>query len=118
VLREARAEGLRYVEITTDPDDVPSQREIEANGGAHPRSCFQGTTAYSMCRRQCGGSASAHVASAARCCHRIPRPRSTPAAPWNLDPVDVVAEKHERITTIRLEFELRKQVDNRRQGRT
>ena len=33
VLREARAEGLRYVEITTDRDNVPSQRVIEANGG-------------------------------------------------------------------------------------
>jgi predicted acetyltransferase len=27
-------EGLRYVEITTDPDNMPSQRVIEANGGA------------------------------------------------------------------------------------
>ena len=26
-------EGLRYVEITTDPDNMPSQRVIEANGG-------------------------------------------------------------------------------------
>jgi predicted acetyltransferase len=33
VLREARAEGLRYVEIVTDPDNMPSQRVIEANGG-------------------------------------------------------------------------------------
>jgi predicted acetyltransferase len=33
VLEEARAEGLRYVEITTEPDNVPSQRVIEANGG-------------------------------------------------------------------------------------
>jgi predicted acetyltransferase len=29
----AAAEGLRYVEITTDPDNVASQRVIEANGG-------------------------------------------------------------------------------------
>jgi predicted acetyltransferase len=29
----AKAEGLRYVEITTDPENVPSQRVIEANGG-------------------------------------------------------------------------------------
>lgn len=29
----ARAEGLRYVEVTTDPDNVASQRTIEANGG-------------------------------------------------------------------------------------
>jgi predicted acetyltransferase len=33
VLQEARTEGLRYVETTTDPDNVPSQRVIEANGG-------------------------------------------------------------------------------------
>ena len=33
VLREASAEGLRYVEITTQPDNVPSQRVILANGG-------------------------------------------------------------------------------------
>jgi predicted acetyltransferase len=33
VLEEAKAEGLRYVEITTDPDNLPSQRVIEHNGG-------------------------------------------------------------------------------------
>jgi predicted acetyltransferase/N-acetylglutamate synthase-like GNAT family acetyltransferase len=33
VLREARAEGLRFVEITTDPDNVASRRVIESNGG-------------------------------------------------------------------------------------
>jgi predicted acetyltransferase len=33
LLPEARLEGLRYVEITTDPDNIPSQRVIEANGG-------------------------------------------------------------------------------------
>jgi len=33
VLREARAEGLRFVEITTDLDNVASQRVVEANGG-------------------------------------------------------------------------------------
>ena len=33
MLEEARVEGLRYVEITTDLDNVPSQRVIEANGG-------------------------------------------------------------------------------------
>jgi predicted acetyltransferase len=33
VLREAGAEGLRYVEVTTEPDNVPSQRVVEANGG-------------------------------------------------------------------------------------
>jgi predicted acetyltransferase len=30
---EAKAEGLRYVEITTDPDNIPSQRVVLANGG-------------------------------------------------------------------------------------
>lgn len=29
----ARAEGLRYVELTTDPDNIASRRTIEANGG-------------------------------------------------------------------------------------
>jgi predicted acetyltransferase len=33
VLPDAAAEGLRYVEITTDPDNVASRRVIEANGG-------------------------------------------------------------------------------------
>ena len=33
MLEEAKAEGLRYVEITTTPDNVASQRVIEANGG-------------------------------------------------------------------------------------
>ena len=33
VLRDAVAEGLRYVDLTADPDNVPSQRVIEANGG-------------------------------------------------------------------------------------
>ena len=33
MLLEAAAEGLRYVEITTDPNNVASQRVIEANGG-------------------------------------------------------------------------------------
>jgi predicted acetyltransferase len=33
VLREAKAECLRYVVITTAPDNVASQRVIEANGG-------------------------------------------------------------------------------------
>ena len=33
MLREAKAEGLRYVDITTQPDNVPSQRVITANGG-------------------------------------------------------------------------------------
>jgi predicted acetyltransferase len=33
MLGEARAEGLRYVEITTSPDNVASKRVIRANGG-------------------------------------------------------------------------------------
>jgi predicted acetyltransferase len=33
MLPAARDEGLRYVTLTTDPDNVASQRVIEANGG-------------------------------------------------------------------------------------
>jgi predicted acetyltransferase len=33
MLRAAKAEGLRYVVITTAPDNVASQRVIQANGG-------------------------------------------------------------------------------------
>ena len=33
LLDHAKAEGLRHVEITTRPDNVPSQRVILANGG-------------------------------------------------------------------------------------
>jgi predicted acetyltransferase len=33
ILREATKEGLRYVEITTAPGNIASQRVIEANGG-------------------------------------------------------------------------------------
>jgi predicted acetyltransferase len=33
MLEHARDEGLEYVEITTDPDNVASRRVIEANGG-------------------------------------------------------------------------------------
>jgi predicted acetyltransferase len=33
MLTEAKAVGLPYVEITTDPDNLASQRVIEANGG-------------------------------------------------------------------------------------
>src|SRR5438874_4172413 len=33
ILPEAKAIGLSYVEITTDPDNIASQRVIEANGG-------------------------------------------------------------------------------------
>jgi predicted acetyltransferase len=32
-LNEARARGLEYVELTTTPDNLPSQKVIEANGG-------------------------------------------------------------------------------------
>jgi predicted acetyltransferase len=33
MLEHARSEGLQYVEITTDPDNVASRRVIEVNGG-------------------------------------------------------------------------------------
>jgi predicted acetyltransferase len=33
LLTEARREGLDYVELTTDPDNLPSQKVITANGG-------------------------------------------------------------------------------------
>jgi predicted acetyltransferase len=33
LLPAATGEGLRYVEITTDPENIASQRVIEANGG-------------------------------------------------------------------------------------
>jgi predicted acetyltransferase len=33
MLQDAKAEGLRFVEITTDPDNVASRKVIEANGG-------------------------------------------------------------------------------------
>ena len=33
MLVHARAEGLAFVELTTDPDNVASQRVILANGG-------------------------------------------------------------------------------------
>jgi predicted acetyltransferase len=33
VLGDAAAEGLRYVELTTEPDNLVSQRVIETNGG-------------------------------------------------------------------------------------
>jgi predicted acetyltransferase len=33
ILPEAKAVGLPYVEITTDPENIASQRVIEANGG-------------------------------------------------------------------------------------
>ena len=33
MLEHARDEGLEYVEITTDPDNVAPRRVIEANGG-------------------------------------------------------------------------------------
>ncbi len=33
VLKDARDRGLRYVEIDTTPDNIASQRVIEANGG-------------------------------------------------------------------------------------
>jgi predicted acetyltransferase len=33
LLQGVRAEGLEYVEITTDPDNIASRRVIERNGG-------------------------------------------------------------------------------------
>ena len=33
ILKDAPARGLRYVELTCDPDNIGSQRVIEANGG-------------------------------------------------------------------------------------
>lgn len=33
LLQDAKARGLRYVEITTDPANTPSRRVIETNGG-------------------------------------------------------------------------------------
>lgn len=33
ILLEAAAEGLEWIEVTTDPDNIASQRVIEANGG-------------------------------------------------------------------------------------
>jgi predicted acetyltransferase len=33
MLSHARAEGLAFVVLTTDPDNLPSQRVIESNGG-------------------------------------------------------------------------------------
>ena len=33
MLPEARKEALRYVELTTDPDNIASQRVITSNGG-------------------------------------------------------------------------------------
>jgi predicted acetyltransferase len=33
MLEHARDEGLEYVEITTDPENVASRRVIEVNGG-------------------------------------------------------------------------------------
>jgi predicted acetyltransferase len=34
LLQDVRPEGLAYVELTTDPDNLPSQKVITANGGA------------------------------------------------------------------------------------
>ena len=33
LLPEAKAEGLPFVEITTDPENIASQRVIQRNGG-------------------------------------------------------------------------------------
>ena len=42
MLREARREGLDHVTITTEPDNVASQRVIEANGGRDPERFVRG----------------------------------------------------------------------------
>ena len=56
MLPEARVEGLSYVEVTTDPDNLASQRVIEANGGVlHERfakpASFGGTTGLRLSDR-------------------------------------------------------------------
>jgi predicted acetyltransferase len=33
ILPQAKARGLEYVEITTNPDNIPSQKVVTANGG-------------------------------------------------------------------------------------
>ena len=33
LLPQARKEGLRFVHLTTDPDNIPSQKVITSNGG-------------------------------------------------------------------------------------
>jgi predicted acetyltransferase len=45
LLDEIRPLGLRYVELTTDPDNIPSQRVILANGGTMIER-FQKAAAY------------------------------------------------------------------------
>jgi len=45
MLERAREEGLPYVEITTDPDNLASQRVIEANGGVFVE-CFRKLPQY------------------------------------------------------------------------
>lgn len=45
LLPEARALGLRHVELTTDPDNPASQRVITANGGV-PLGAFRKEAAY------------------------------------------------------------------------
>lgn len=62
LLPEVRAEGLAWVEITTDPDNVASRRVIEANGGG----CSSGS------RSQPSSTARPACATASRC-DRDPR---------------------------------------------
>lgn len=33
ILPDARAQGLRWIDLTTDPANLPSQKVITANGG-------------------------------------------------------------------------------------
>jgi predicted acetyltransferase len=45
LLPEARACGLTYVELTTDPENIPSQKVITSNGG-YLLECFTKAAAY------------------------------------------------------------------------
>jgi predicted acetyltransferase len=45
LLPQARKEGLRFVELTTDPDNIPSQKVITNNGGVLVRR-FRKEAAY------------------------------------------------------------------------
>jgi predicted acetyltransferase len=45
ILDDVRAEGLPYVELTADADNLPSQQVITANGGVLVE-CFRKVPAY------------------------------------------------------------------------
>jgi predicted acetyltransferase len=42
LLPDAKAEGLTYVEITTDPANIASQKVIESNGGVLVKRFYKG----------------------------------------------------------------------------